>query len=57
LRTPVDNVDNVNPVCTLTSGADSGYNRCYNKIALKWHNEQRALRVNTNNLVLDKEIA
>jgi uncharacterized protein YkwD len=57
-RTAVDNVENVNPVCTLKSTeADGGYNRCYNKLALRYHNEQRAARQGTKNLALDARIA
>lgn len=57
-RTAIDNVQNVNPICTLAAtDADGGYNRCYNKLALRYHNEQRALREGTENLVLDPLIA
>jgi len=57
-RTAVDNVENVNPVCTLkTTETDGGYNRCYNKLALRYHNDQRAARSGTKNLVLDARIA
>jgi hypothetical protein len=48
----------VNALCTLaTTVEDGGYNRCYNKLALRYHNEQRALRVETKNLELDPAIA
>jgi hypothetical protein len=57
-RTPVDNVENVNPLCSLpTSSEDGGYNRCYNKLALRYHNGARALREGTKNLVLDPAIS
>jgi len=56
--TPVDNYENVNPVCTDTTAgsADSGYNRCYNKMALTYHNVKRANH-NTDNLELDTNIS
>jgi hypothetical protein len=38
-KTAVDNVENVNPICDAR-----GYNACYNKMALRYHNEKRALR-------------
>jgi len=48
----------VNPICTLAkTDAAGGYNRCYNKLATRYHNEQRALREGTKNLVLDPLIA
>jgi len=53
-RTAVDNVENVNPICVPKTGS---YNRCYNKLALKYHNEMRALREGTKNLELDPAIA
>jgi hypothetical protein len=52
-KTAVDNVENVNPICSDASG----YNKCYNKLALRFHNEQRALREGTKNLELDAGIA
>jgi len=51
-KTAVDNVENVNPVCI-----SGGYNKCYNKMALNYHNEQRSLRKGTKNLELDTGIA
>ena len=56
-RTAVDNYENVNDICTLTTGADAGYNRCYNKHALRYQNRQRRDRKKTTNLKLDKAIA
>jgi hypothetical protein len=57
-RTAIDNVQNVNPVCTLAVGTtDGGYNICYNKMALRYHNEQRSLREGTKNLKFDPAIA
>ena len=47
-----DYVENVNPVCIV-----DGYNRCYNNMALKYHNQMRALREDTDALRLDPEIA
>lgn len=51
-KTAVDNVENVNPICDAR-----GYNACYNKMALTYHNEKRALREGTGNLELDEGIA
>lgn len=51
--TPAQNyVDNVNDVCVV-----KGYNRCYNKMALKFHNQKRALHKDTKFLALDAAIA
>lgn len=52
-KTAVDNVENVNPICNDASGI----NKCYNKMALRFHNEKRALREGTKNLELDAGIA
>lgn len=58
-KTAVDNVENVNPICNDadTTSATYGYNKCYNKMALRFHNEKRALREGTKNLVVDAGIA
>jgi hypothetical protein len=53
IPTAVDNVENVNPICIDAAG----YNKCYNKMALNYHNVQRALREGTKNLELDSGIA
>jgi len=45
-------VDNVSDVCMV-----DGMNRCYNRLALGFHNEKRALRRDTNALALDAAIA
>jgi hypothetical protein len=57
-RTAVDNVHNVNPICTLDKKLpEGGYNRCYNTMALRYHNEQRSLREGTKTLKFDAAIA
>jgi hypothetical protein len=56
--TALDNLLNVNARCTLpATETDGGYNRCYNHLALGYHNQRRALREGTKNLVLDPRIA
>lgn len=52
-KTPVDNFRNVNDVCE----GSWKYNRCYNDMALRFHNEKRALHANTPNLKFDTGIA
>jgi hypothetical protein len=48
----------VNPKCTLgATDPNGGWNRCYNWLALRYHNEKRALRAGTNALKLDPSIA
>jgi hypothetical protein len=58
-KTAVDNVANVNPICNDADATSPtyGYNKCYNKMALTFHNEKRALREGTKNLELDAGIA
>jgi hypothetical protein len=48
----LDYVDNVSDVCVV-----DGYDRCYNKAALSFHNKKRALHKATKFLALDPAIA
>jgi len=54
-------VDNVSAVCLVDGDGKEdgfkGWNRCYNLMASKFHNEKRALRENTEALALDAAIA
>jgi len=50
----IENTNNVNPICVAKK---DDYNKCYNKMALTYHNNQRAMRENTNLLKLDTVMA
>lgn len=54
LNSQIENVENVNPICVEKT---DDYNKCYNTMALKYHNMQRANRKTTALLKLDVDMA